>query len=308
MLHMKVRINMEQAIEQILNDIKDTAVKKGYWAITSQRIMEITKLKPYVFRNYLLKTRKRINMPEDIDVFCNENPEDLISLLESIYGEEVENAFYKAGVFIPYKNRIEINEVLITIINSILNNHRLIEEDFEAMLYGTETFKEARDIYYDEEFDIDKMIEQTCHQYMDGKEYKLWNLAQNNIINYMKSLFIRNIFVKEALFYSLEKKLRDFAVLKDLFKEKTYKQYNYSYQNDNKKHRGYTTGENKSNDIEKDKARRILNIRGKLNTQILKKRYRELMKIYHPDVNPKGLEKSQQINLAYAILLSEVTS
>ncbi len=297
---------MEQVINKIIDDIISTASKKGYWAITTQRIIEITKLKPYVFHNYMMKTRKRINMPDDINVFSNDNPEDLISLLESIYGNNVESTFYKVGVFIPHKNRIEINDMLINQINFILANHQINKEDFEAMLYETDTFIEARDIYYEEEFNISKIIHDVCDNYMNGKEYVLWNLAKQNIIYYMKSLFDRNIFVKESLFYMLESRLRDFAILKNMLKgennQNNYGSYRYKcYDN-------YNTKQEKKPKISKrEKAKQIFQIKGEFSAITLKKRYRELMKKYHPDINPNGLEKSQQINLAYTILLSEIS-
>jgi len=36
----------------------------------------------------------------------------------------------------------------------------------------------------------------------------------------------------------------------------------------------------------------------------LKSRYRELIRIYHPDINPEGLRRCQEINAAYSLLAS----
>jgi curved DNA-binding protein CbpA len=41
-----------------------------------------------------------------------------------------------------------------------------------------------------------------------------------------------------------------------------------------------------------------------LAADALRRRYRELMKRYHPDVNPSGLERCKEINAAYAVLMS----
>jgi DnaJ-class molecular chaperone len=83
--------------------------------------------------------------------------------------------------------------------------------------------------------------------------------------------------------------------------QKYYSSYKYrSYDNYN------TKQEKKPEKSKREKAKQIFEIKGDFNASTLKKRYRELMKKYHPDINPNGLEKSQQINLAYTILLSEV--
>ena len=37
----------------------------------------------------------------------------------------------------------------------------------------------------------------------------------------------------------------------------------------------------------------------------LRGRYRELMMLYHPDVNPAGLERCKDISVAYSLLMSQ---
>jgi hypothetical protein len=54
-------------------------------------------------------------------------------------------------------------------------------------------------------------------------------------------------------------------------------------------------------------ARRTMNLEGEtLTLGLLKTQYKRLMKIYHPDINPKGLRRCQEITTAYSLLLSTV--
>jgi curved DNA-binding protein CbpA len=54
-----------------------------------------------------------------------------------------------------------------------------------------------------------------------------------------------------------------------------------------------------------ERARRVLELDGRpLDVAELKRRYKRLMKRFHPDVNPGGLRRCQEINAAYALLLS----
>lgn len=293
-------------IQKIIEEISELAGVKGRWAITLQRIMDITGIQPHKFRSYVYKTKRKINMPDTVLHFNNENPEDLITLLETIYGDNIENDFAESGVFIPYSQRIELNSFLLNHISMVISNHTLNEEDLEAMLYGTDSFIEARDIYYEEEFDINKMIKNAGKNYLSSKYYKIPKLGEDNVYKYLYSLFERNIFIKENLFYSLEMRIKDFAVRKNLFKgqfnENDYKRY-YKTKSRNK-----TSSKTTIEKGAKEKAKEIMGIRGRIDTTTLKKQYKDLMKKYHPDLNPNGLQKSQEINQAYSLLMSEVST
>ncbi len=303
----------EYALNNIINEIKSTANKKGYWALSSQRLIELTKIVPYKFRTYLTKTKKMVNMPSGKDMFTNNNPEDLICLLEVIYGHCIEDKFSKAGIFIPHKTRIVLNELLLNNINKAVNNHNINTEDFEAMLYGTDLFKEAKNIYYDEEFNIDGFIKETCDQFLAKNNYQIVILAKNNILLYLKSLFDRNILSKQIIFYSLEGRLKEFAKSKNLYKQENvyekethqnrqFKTHSYSH-NNKKKHRHKQSPYIDKSD--KERAKQIMGLCGDPDAKTIKKKYKELMKIYHPDVNPRGLEMSQKINCAYSILITQ---
>ena len=54
-------------------------------------------------------------------------------------------------------------------------------------------------------------------------------------------------------------------------------------------------------------ARRSMNLEGRaLTPPLLKSQYKRLMKIYHPDINPQGLRRCQEITAAYSLLLASV--
>lgn len=49
-------------------------------------------------------------------------------------------------------------------------------------------------------------------------------------------------------------------------------------------------------------ALEVLNVKGLINQQTIKKTYRKLAQQYHPDRNPNGLKAMQEINVAYNYL------
>jgi len=58
---------------------------------------------------------------------------------------------------------------------------------------------------------------------------------------------------------------------------------------------------------ELDRAKDLLGIAGRATAEDAKKRYRELVKRWHPDINPDedASERMQEINRAYAFLMKE---
>ena len=54
-----------------------------------------------------------------------------------------------------------------------------------------------------------------------------------------------------------------------------------------------------------DQARRAMGLGAEpLTLERLKSRYKQLMKRFHPDVNPSGLRRCQEINVAYSTLVA----
>jgi hypothetical protein len=56
-----------------------------------------------------------------------------------------------------------------------------------------------------------------------------------------------------------------------------------------------------------ERARRVLGLDNRpLTLPVLKSRYKRLMKQYHPDVNPAGLARCQEITAAYSVVVSSL--
>ena len=54
-------------------------------------------------------------------------------------------------------------------------------------------------------------------------------------------------------------------------------------------------------------ARRAMDLKSQpLSVPLLKSQYKRLMKIYHPDINPQGLRRCQEITAAYSLLLASL--
>ncbi|TVQ23841.1 MAG: hypothetical protein EA382_09175 [Spirochaetaceae bacterium] len=68
---------------------------------------------------------------------------------------------------------------------------------------------------------------------------------------------------------------------------------------------GHSRGESPAD--RRDAALRVLGIHGRVDPRSVRDAYRRLMRRYHPDVNPDGLEMAKRINNAYAEVLSSLT-
>jgi len=67
------------------------------------------------------------------------------------------------------------------------------------------------------------------------------------------------------------------------------------------------TGRIKNRNYKVDQARKLLGISGQATAEEARKRYRELAKQWHPDVNPgeEAHARMQSLNEAYALLMKE---
>ncbi len=308
MEHRKKNVMMT-AVNKIIEHIARISKKMGYWAITADEVMEITQLEPYKFKRYLEQARITVNMPKHMNIFSNDNPGDLITLLECIYGKnkDMEKLFSEKGIFINYENMIELNDLLINSANEIMSKHEINENMFQEILNETKSFEEAKDIYLNEEFNIDEIIEKTCLSYVSLNKFQLDKLAKRNTLKYLNSLFERKILNKNTVLSNVVYKLKQYAIKIHFYQEESddYSS-NYYYEDKNNVNQGNEGQKHLKKPSRKEIAKSILGIKGEFDINILRKKYRNMMKIYHPDINPQGLQKSQEINAAYSVLLEEL--
>ena len=156
------------------------------------------------------------------------------------------------------------------------------------MLRTFGSYERARDVYLEEFFSLDRMRDEAAEQFCTRRVFLSPPLALRGARRLLEMFFSRHVLDAHAVF---------FRVLEDMRRV------------------GVETGAIGGGRVRRDppsreeplvdQARQTLGLDGaQLSAAVVKRAYRELMKRFHPDVNPGGLERTQEINGAYAVLLA----
>jgi len=239
--------------------------------------------------------------------FSQSNVGELVSLLELFCGREVEEPLERAGIFFPQPEQVEIMGCFLGEAGGALARHRLEEGQFSAMLRAFGSFQRARGVYREEYFPLEELMERAAHRYCAGRSFGLPGLARANARRLLEFFFRKHVLQTESLFASLYERLHEQAV-REGFAERAPE----PGQRAGGRRQAWAgrpgagrAGAEQAEALDTPvlRARRLLGLEGgTLDQRRLKSRYKTLMKIYHPDLNPQGLRRCQEINAAYSLL------
>jgi hypothetical protein len=225
--------------------------------------------------------------------FSQENVGELVSLLELFCGPGVEQPLWQAGIFFPHSEQVEIMGCFLSEAGEAQARHRLEEREFSAMLRTFGSFQRAREVYREEYFPLPELLERSARRYCAGGSFALPELARANARRLLEFFFRKHLLQTERLFEPLYDRLFEQAVREG-----------YA-QRPQPEGRAGRRPAGRPADTPALQARRLLGLEGGiLDLRRLKSRYKALMKIYHPDLNPQGLRRCQDINAAYGLLAS----
>jgi hypothetical protein len=219
---------------------------------------------------------------------------DLVTVLERFYGADAEAVLAQSGLFLPHAARIELMEALMRCVDTARESHRTDPETFRAMLGVYGEFGETVDIYIQEYFDRTSLIEDAVDWY--GIRHTTGHFFETTASHYLESLFSRHILDLRTLLAPVEAELRHWAHENGFLRDEE------------------PWGDRRSQDSlrteQSGRLREALKVFGLRNGAIsleqLKARYKNLLKQYHPDLNPSGLEQCKRINTSYAYLFSRL--
>ena len=267
----------------LIDSLKLYADEEGNWAVPTDDLIGLLALDTAAFFQTLYAIRDKIFFSDAIDSFHNGNAGDLVTLLEQYYGDSAEAALSTSGLYLPQVFRIELMDCFLSHAHDFLMNHSIRFPDFHSMLAATRSFDRAVGLYFQEYVSIDAIMAGAVSIFAEIKGYDA--IGSRTSMCYLAELFTRHILTRNGIFSSLTEQLMDYA----------------------RSHNFFPKSERKKVGVEKkiQSAREIMGLDGvHLTTSELKNRYKALIKLYHPDVNPDGLERCKDINNAYAFLLS----
>jgi hypothetical protein len=271
------------------------------WTLGAAEIRDLLGVRNEEFyrRIYAAETRNHplISLKSATCSYSQENIWEFVALVELFCGGETEGRLERAGVFFSHPEQMEILGVFLTETIAALRRHRVVAEQFSAMLRTFGRFERARDVYIGEFFPLDKLIGKAAALYCAERSYSIPKLAQANVRRLLEFFFQKHVLEVGSIF----------AVLIDrLLLQAAAEGYAAADERTTDERERADTGISGSSS-HLHRARKAMNLEGRALTRpLLKSQYKRLMKIYHPDINPQGLRRCQEITAAYSLLLASL--
>lgn len=207
--------------------------------------------------------------------FTTENVNILARFISLISGEDAETMFHNAGTYLSSSDLSELAALYYDTAGQAIEGHIPQFGEFGQMYRRFKTHRRAFDVYVDYFFDLDRIFEETVTAFVSYRSFSSPLLGRHSTQSSLSLLIKRNVVSIMGMFEQLFESL---------------------------------TGEHPESESPNHIRHPALTILGldrlPRNKRDLRDHYKTLMKTYHPDINPAGLEMCKKINAAYADLLA----
>lgn len=271
---------LDKLSDSILNELK----VRGTWQFSRDDILELLGLE---IQDVYVRI---ISSPDPLvdfktSTYSQNDAGALISLLECLGFDEAPEHFWQAGLWLPYEVQVELQAQILDEIAIAKAKHKIEYDTYLSIFDSVSNFHRSLEIYLEEYFPIEEISAEAILKLLKSLSVKNKNETEQLLRLMAHELIRREIIPFRNLFSELFLTLKGFLISK---------------------------GRLESPRREKPKlneammrARRLF---GYSETHLidgkeLKQRYKNLMKQYHPDINPGGLEQAKDINRAYSMLL-----
>ncbi len=206
--------------------------------------------------------------------FTPDSMTELAQLIDRFSGFDAHRVVHSCGALLDSEDQSELAAVYVDTVNSVLAAHTPQTEEFNDMCRHFRTPRRAFAVYLDHFFNPKDLYDKTVETFLASRSYTFPHMARYIVERRLDLLFERNILSFESL-------------CEPLFERLTGRKTQPEPQDAN------------------SEALRTLGLDSlPSDRQSLRLHYKTLMKTYHPDINPQGLEMSKKINTAYAELLA----
>jgi len=293
-------------IQPLINHISRALEEQGNWSLTIAEVAALLLIDETELygRLYRQAHREGVRTPVSEYHYAPESAGELVRLLEGLReesaGQLTEEAFTKAGLFVPYPLRVDLQERFVRQFVADYVIHAVDLTTFDAMLRATGRADEAVGLYVDEYFPLEAAISRAAESFTRDNDYP--QRMEITAGFFLATLFRRHLLDRRELLSPLVSLLRGRARDTGYIRDGSTRKRATASADD-----FGTEASTESRSAELRRARSLFGIRnGETTPGLIRERYKTLIRKYHPDVNPAGLEMSKRINVSYAILLESV--
>lgn len=279
----------EQILEDVIFELQNTSLECK-WFISSEKLAELLHLsKEDFFRKiYQFKTSKPDR--ETRNGFSEMDGDYLMEFLHfSLELPSVQDRFANAGIYFDERSLYELRETFKAIVRESLDRHDLDKETLLLLSTAAHNYDDAVDSYISEKFETEFFVNRSVFEFMTFRRITPDGGAETFLRDYLLGLIPTKIL-----------NLRD--ITKE-FRDRSFYELFGSFREDPQSR---TRKKRKAPSAELYELIRYFDLEEGFTKDDLKKKFKELLKKYHPDINKHGLEKTKEIIENYNKLIIKI--
>ena len=259
----------EQALGEVLSEIQIQSFDCT-WNISNEKLIEVMGIRKEDFYRSLYSLRRNHSQNLNLRSFSEKEGDLLCILLQQILRRaDIEEEFLKSGVYFPEASLIELGQILVELIQSTLKKHKLDKELFHLLVSSTKQFDDAFDSYFDDKFDLEILYERSISIFTNSRN--------------IDTSFGADIFLKKHLQDLIKYNKISLKKITQEYRQRFYYELFGKFKREGKM------------DSDTRKLLEFFQLEDNATLKDLKKRFKELLLVYHPDVNKDGHAKTQEI-------------
>jgi len=291
-----------QGLAALIDHLVDSREESGEWSISPEQVAALLGLDQVTLWRTVHGARDRIVFADAVDGWTQDTVGDLVTVLESLYGPEVENQLTRAGLFLPWPLGIGLIEELLFRCRRYAAAHEVATDELESMLRHTGSVRKSVGIYLEAHVDIEPLVDECAESFrvMHG----LPPAAAITASAWLRRMLDRHVLDRQNLVVGLQERLWIAAAQMGFIDPEDQRRLHEAGEADEAGDAGPAAGSREPS--RHAWARKVMGFSdGRFSAETLRSRYRELMMRYHPDADPTGLERCKDVNVAYSLLIAE---
>ncbi|MCE9600353.1 MAG: DnaJ domain-containing protein [Spirochaetia bacterium] len=273
------------ALDEILEEIE--SMREGdRWEITLESVLAILGVTYEDYCKAQYHKRKKTGM--NLQGFSEENAGRLVEMLAG-FGYDSAGAFQRAGYFFSADFLQEWQEFFISVTSSRLLGHEVDRSELENALSACRKPGDGLEFYCETKFNLEELVQFASSLFLRKHGIESHSVSAGVLNSYILQMYNQRILKREDLFSTLNAILIEKAI----------------------EWRILRAADVRNKIVLPPDLARALETLEMLTDEMpqndeLKRQYRTLLKRYHPDVNPTGLEKTREINTAYTFVITRM--
>ncbi|MDX1957466.1 MAG: molecular chaperone DnaJ [Leptospiraceae bacterium] len=263
-----------QALDGLVEELQ-TITDRGTWFLPSEKLISILNVRKEDYYKKLYTLRNSDFNPSGLRGFHETDGEPLCKLISMLLNLDIliiEECLERAGIFFSEDSLTKVEDYFLARLTNSVQRHKLDKELLMLLTSATLSFEDAFDSYFDDKFELEVFIGRSVDSY----------LFENSI----DTAYGADEFLKRFLLNRLKYKKLNIQELKAEYVDRYYYELYGRFRKSPKK-------QNLSSEI--IFLLKFFQLDEYADRTSLKKRYQELLKKFHPDINKNGLEKTKDI-------------